>query len=153
MNPYTLERIENWVGDFCASDTARSYAADVQEAMAPVLVRFLSAACEHQDHEPDELTEDDTKHALLEHVARLDVSDAVRDVAPRLAADLLRQLEDDGRLARGRALGSFVRALAPAFGEASTGRVKPIVRPGSRLGRNDPCPCGSGKKYKKCCMQ
>ena len=21
----------------------------------------------------------------------------------------------------------------------------------SKLGRNDPCPCGSGKKYKKCC--
>lgn len=21
------------------------------------------------------------------------------------------------------------------------------------VGRNDPCPCGSGKKYKKCCMQ
>jgi len=21
-----------------------------------------------------------------------------------------------------------------------------------RTGRNDPCPCGSGKKYKKCCM-
>ncbi|MDR2090324.1 MAG: SEC-C domain-containing protein [Clostridiales bacterium] len=20
-----------------------------------------------------------------------------------------------------------------------------------RIGRNDPCPCGSGKKYKKCC--
>ena len=23
---------------------------------------------------------------------------------------------------------------------------------GSKLGRNDPCPCGSGKKYKKCCL-
>ena len=22
---------------------------------------------------------------------------------------------------------------------------------GSTIGRNDPCPCGSGKKYKKCC--
>jgi uncharacterized protein YecA (UPF0149 family) len=22
---------------------------------------------------------------------------------------------------------------------------------GARTGRNDPCPCGSGKKYKKCC--
>ena len=22
-----------------------------------------------------------------------------------------------------------------------------------KIGRNDPCPCGSGKKYKKCCMQ
>ena len=21
-----------------------------------------------------------------------------------------------------------------------------------KVGRNDPCPCGSGKKYKKCCM-
>jgi uncharacterized protein YecA (UPF0149 family) len=21
-----------------------------------------------------------------------------------------------------------------------------------KLGRNDPCPCGSGKKYKKCCL-
>lgn len=23
---------------------------------------------------------------------------------------------------------------------------------GHKTGRNDPCPCGSGKKYKKCCM-
>ena len=22
---------------------------------------------------------------------------------------------------------------------------------GTKIGRNDPCPCGSGKKYKKCC--
>lgn len=27
----------------------------------------------------------------------------------------------------------------------------PIVRESSKIGRNDPCPCGSGKKYKKCC--
>ncbi|MCG0275307.1 MAG: preprotein translocase subunit SecA [Thermosediminibacteraceae bacterium] len=25
------------------------------------------------------------------------------------------------------------------------------VRKGQKIGRNDPCPCGSGKKYKKCC--
>jgi preprotein translocase subunit SecA len=25
------------------------------------------------------------------------------------------------------------------------------VRQGKKVGRNDPCPCGSGKKYKKCC--
>jgi preprotein translocase subunit SecA len=29
--------------------------------------------------------------------------------------------------------------------------VEPIRNIGSRVGRNDPCPCGSGKKYKKCC--
>ena len=27
----------------------------------------------------------------------------------------------------------------------------PIVREAPKVGRNDPCPCGSGKKYKKCC--
>jgi hypothetical protein len=25
------------------------------------------------------------------------------------------------------------------------------IPPSRRVGRNDPCPCGSGKKYKKCC--
>ena len=27
----------------------------------------------------------------------------------------------------------------------------PFRRPEPKIGRNDPCPCGSGKKYKKCC--
>ena len=26
-----------------------------------------------------------------------------------------------------------------------------VKREGEKIGRNDPCPCGSGKKYKKCC--
>jgi preprotein translocase subunit SecA len=30
-------------------------------------------------------------------------------------------------------------------------QVQQIVRSGAKVGRNDPCPCGSGKKYKKCC--
>ena len=33
---------------------------------------------------------------------------------------------------------------------APTEKQKP-VRSGKKVGRNDPCPCGSGKKYKKCC--
>ncbi len=31
------------------------------------------------------------------------------------------------------------------------GAPKPIRRDDEKVGRNDPCPCGSGKKYKKCC--
>jgi preprotein translocase subunit SecA len=30
-------------------------------------------------------------------------------------------------------------------------QVQQVVRSGNKVGRNDPCPCGSGKKYKKCC--
>ena len=29
---------------------------------------------------------------------------------------------------------------------------QPITNPLRGVGRNDPCPCGSGKKYKKCCL-
>lgn len=29
---------------------------------------------------------------------------------------------------------------------------QPIMNPARGLGRNDPCPCGSGRKYKKCCL-
>ncbi|BEP28210.1 SEC-C metal-binding domain-containing protein [Helicovermis profundi] len=29
--------------------------------------------------------------------------------------------------------------------------TKTVVK-GEKIGRNDPCPCGSGKKYKKCCL-
>ena len=30
-------------------------------------------------------------------------------------------------------------------------KKKPSKRESGKVGRNDPCPCGSGKKYKKCC--
>lgn len=31
-------------------------------------------------------------------------------------------------------------------------RTKPVIRDYKKIGRNDPCPCGSGLKYKKCCL-
>ncbi len=31
--------------------------------------------------------------------------------------------------------------------------VEPIKKGGDEPGRNDPCPCGSGKKYKQCCLK
>ncbi|MEZ7912931.1 MAG: preprotein translocase subunit SecA [Propionivibrio sp.] len=40
-------------------------------------------------------------------------------------------------------------AAAPADGEAAAPTVRPM-HAAPRIGRNDPCPCGSGKKYKQC---
>ena len=34
---------------------------------------------------------------------------------------------------------------------AEQARPSPVKRQGGKVGRNDPCPCGSGKKYKRCC--
>ena len=38
-----------------------------------------------------------------------------------------------------------------AASHGGSGPQKPTARSSTKVGRNDPCPCGSGKKYKKCC--
>jgi uncharacterized protein YecA (UPF0149 family) len=43
------------------------------------------------------------------------------------------------------------REQAMAASQQGEEKAKPFVFGGARVGRNDPCPCGSGKKYKKCC--
>ncbi len=54
--------------------------------------------------------------------------------------------EDDGA-ARRRA-----PVLPDDFDSDLEEPVIPVVRETPKIGRNDPCPCGSGKKYKKCCL-
>ncbi|GGE91471.1 preprotein translocase subunit SecA [Shewanella carassii] len=41
-------------------------------------------------------------------------------------------------------------ALNEAEQDAEVAAHTPVVREGEKVGRNDPCPCGSGKKYKQC---
>ena len=36
-------------------------------------------------------------------------------------------------------------------GDMGSVKKKPATRSDKKVGRNAPCPCGSGKKYKKCC--
>jgi len=38
-------------------------------------------------------------------------------------------------------------------GDTAGAKRKPVKRSEKKVGRNAPCPCGSGKKYKKCCGQ
>jgi hypothetical protein len=40
----------------------------------------------------------------------------------------------------------------PPLFSGSHSPAEPVVNPYRNVGRNDPCPCGSGKKFKKCCL-
>jgi preprotein translocase subunit SecA len=42
---------------------------------------------------------------------------------------------------------------AAISGTEADKKLEPIRNLEPRVGRNDPCPCGSGKKYKQCCMR
>jgi hypothetical protein len=55
----------------------------------------------------------------------------------------------DGVLLLGASM--VVGDSAPPIPEHNLPKNRPIVN-GTKIGRNDPCPCGSGKKYKKCCI-
>lgn len=47
---------------------------------------------------------------------------------------------------------SFIRKEGEwRFDDGELVKTQPITREMPKIGRNDPCPCGSGKKYKKCC--
>ena len=44
------------------------------------------------------------------------------------------------------------RLLRKIFQQDMASRLKNIMKPKKKIGRNDPCPCGSGEKYKHCCL-
>lgn len=39
------------------------------------------------------------------------------------------------------------------FSDGHPPKPETFIRQEAKIGRNDPCPCGSGKKYKKCCLR
>jgi SEC-C motif-containing protein len=151
-DPYRIERLENWASDFVGSPAAERFPAGVREYASQVCAALLSRACEARGVEPEEVEEADLKVGLLEGVARLELPESVREQVPALCAAFLEGLEEQGRLGGGRSLGRYVAALREPYLAASTTSPKPIRNEAEKLGRNDPCPCGSGKKWKKCCM-
>jgi preprotein translocase subunit SecA len=65
---------------------------------------------------------------------------------PRQVATSVDELEEAFQRKKKREL---EQARMAGAGDMQT--VQQVVRSGDKVGRNDPCPCGSGKKYKKCC--
>ena len=49
-----------------------------------------------------------------------------------------------------REVADALQAAPPVAGRAA---AKPLLQQVARVGRNDPCPCGSGKKAKHCCPE
>lgn len=70
--------------------------------------------------------------------------EAIREDTVRLILTVQIRREEEPRREQ------VARPMMASHGDGSEEKKKP-VRVGKKPGRNDPCPCGSGKKYKKCC--
>ena len=60
------------------------------------------------------------------------------------------QEERQAQLAQQKAETKRVQRVAAAAGGPSPS-TETVIRQKKKVGRNSPCPCGSGRKYKKCC--
>jgi len=63
--------------------------------------------------------------------------DALIEKAPDLIPDLVMALND------------WTKGRSTSSGRPANANQRPVA--GKKVGRNDPCPCGSGRKYKRCC--
>ena len=102
----------------------------------------------------------DLKHynADLEYAVANPQSPWPRELAPRKVpstVDMLQEFADAASRNEAERKVSADRfpASAPGIGFGDTpDEDRPAFNPWRDVGRNDPCPCGSGKKYKKCCL-
>ncbi len=79
-----------------------------------------------------------------------DDAPAVRRPAPRRSAPLTLNAPNQGGSFFGGGAAAADGAPRPARSGGDDAPVKTVRRDMPKVGRNDPCPCGSGKKYKKC---
>jgi hypothetical protein len=138
---------EDWAAEF-AESTVFSFLPDAIKDGAPaVCVEFLRRIAE--------ATEAEIRRVMLDVMPALDLSPTLREAVPEILTMFLSWLEDSGRLGGGRTLGLTIGALGSGYRERCSPRgglrVPPMVKKTADIGRNDPCPCGSGRKYKKCC--
>ncbi len=106
------------------------------------------------------IDEDLAAAGLAEKPVHERVAPLARERQPNLVAKLSELIDEDVReaaltLEAATAIFPPTQVIVEAFDAALDGRrpgqmLGPFVREEPKIGRNDPCPCGSGKKYKRC---
>jgi hypothetical protein len=151
-------RWENWAGDFAESFASEGLDPSVRSAVPEILTHFGEAVLQRDPEFPDAVTAGTFAQVLTEVMPRLTLPEPARPHVPEVIACFLDYLRDSGRVGEGSDWAAQVRILARSYrerlrpGGGAKGTTVRKASGASPLGRNDPCPCGSGKKYKKCCM-
>ncbi len=87
------------------------------------------------------------KYDVISILSRVQI--AAEDVQ-RVQEQRRAAMEMDFQHPQAESLTAAPASPAPASGDKPGVTPKPFVRKGRKIGRNEPCPCGSGKKYKQC---
>jgi hypothetical protein len=135
--------IEHWVSEYLSSTPGEMQARAFGERAGQVLVAFLQGT----GVDPAELEDAAIRDGVSIGLGPLQLEQAEREAVPGLLESFLGYCENAGRLSGGETLGNYARVTATAHL-----LKKQVRKPTIKVGPNEPCPCGSGVKYKKCCM-
>lgn len=131
-----------------------------REQLKKITGYFLSICYDDLGKKPHLLDGHDV-HAALGHLMpeRLAPKDPLAPHVPGVLDALFKHLADEHVVAHSFEIAQGLAATTDEFLETvRTGqnlhhhhaRQEPVVHQAEKLGRNDPCSCGSGKKFKKC---
>ena len=149
---------------FLDSSASQSLTAVPREDQKKILERFLACAYEELGIAPHKL-DGEGMHAILGHLlpARFARRDPLAAHVPEVLRAWLGHLEETKVVASAyemrsgleHTLGEFQTAVetGEAVHHHHHERAQPFVHGAPKTGRNDPCPCGSGKKFKQCHMR
>jgi len=149
---WIVEQIDNWVSDFLIDDAGDRVSSEIAPHAQVILSTFLRSACSIRGVTPDCLEEGDVRTGLLDGLKSISLADPLHQQVPALVGEFLADLTRRGRLADGESHQRVIEVLREEYLRMTRSEVQSIERVASKIGRNDPCPCGSGKKYKKCCI-
>ena len=82
-------------------------------------------------------------------IYRLEGADIFDRMINEIKEDTVRDILTHTPVIRITKRAQVAKPVAASFADGSAPQKKPATS--KKVGRNDPCPCGSGKKYKKCC--
>jgi len=159
--------------DFLDSEAVKAKTKTYKDGVEYLTKSLLDYLFFEEKKELKELNENHIQQFLIVYAPRkLDISPETGVDAPVILKDFLLFLDAAGHIKNGELLSSVVEANKRSFlklvpAPKKTTKSRKIVvskKPGKsktakkqkievKVGRNDPCPCGSGKKYKRCCGQ
>ena len=149
------------VASFLDSHAALALAAPRREEVKKIAEAFLTACYDELGKTP-RLLDGQDMHEVLGHLlpGRFARQDPLAEHVPGVLAAYLDHLEATQVVSQTFEIRRGLEATREEFlaavrsGEAAhhhaPPRQEPVVYKVAKLGRNDPCSCGSGKKYKKC---
>jgi hypothetical protein len=147
---------ESLIDDFTVSQHYFFLEGKVKEHAGALLAAFVGACGMRGISSPEELTDSLCETILLNDIPRLDFPLDVRRAVPGLLREFFNYLVVSGRFP---AALSWIDRIAvinkkyqALFREDGSVKGETFRKKYTDVNRNDPCPCGSGKKFKKCCM-